>query len=112
MQFAGYNELALNCMDILTAVTGAVCDVALLRGMLSTLCAALRPGARPPLRLRLAAARLIARGFAQHASMTPGIYGALLYAHVTPRRCGIAMLLEYDTLSFCPVRPLPLCELL
>ena len=112
MQFAGYNELALNCMDVLTAVIGSVCDAVLLRGMLSTLCAALRPGARPPLRLRLAAARLIARTFAQHASMAPDIYGALLYVHVTPRRCKIAMILEYDALSFFSVRPLPLCELL
>ena len=81
VQSAGYNELALNCMDVLTAVIGAACDAVLLPGMLSTLCAALcaalRPAARPPLRLRLAAAGLIARAFPEHASITPDIYGAL-----------------------------------
>lgn len=88
VQSAGYNELALNCMDVLTAVIGAVCDALLLRGMLSTLCAALRPAAQPPLRLCLAAAGLIARAFARHASMTPDIYGALHHVHVTVRQCG------------------------
>lgn len=87
VQSAGYNELALNCMDILTAVIGAMCDAMLLRDMLSTLCAALRPGARPPLRVRLAAAGLIARAFAQHASMTPDIYGALPHVRIALRQC-------------------------
>lgn len=112
VQFPGYNELALNCMDVLTAVIGAVCDVALLRGMLSTLCAALRPGARPPLRLRLAAARLIARSFAQHASMAPDIYGALPHVHVTPRRCKGCYDIGVPYTVFFSVRLLPLCELL
>ncbi len=110
MQSAGYNELALNCMDVLTAVAGNVCDAALLRCMLSTLCALLRPGTRPPLRLRLAAARLIARTFGQHATMPPNIFRALPHVHLSLPWYSSAVISEFHTLYFLPRQPVPLCE--
>lgn len=77
-QSAGYNDLALNCMDILTSVIGAVEDAELLNDILSALCAALRFGAQSPLRLGIAAGQLVGCIFATHSNFPFEACGMLL----------------------------------